>query len=202
MPFPTEPPFTAFVGNLPYNLVQEDLISFFAVDCKVTSVRLLSDRDSQRPKGFGYVEFEDLESLKKAVERSGQSLVDRPLRIDVATARADDKDRRKNDTFWNKPPRDRSQSVEESPRETSNSNEHDDDHKERRKLELKPRSVEAKPAEPMTSEAYKNSQKANPFANAKPRDENIILKKKGRRKKAARTTHQKRINTRARNKTN
>jgi RNA recognition motif-containing protein len=45
-------------------------------------------RDFQdKPKGFGYVEFDDLESLKSALERSGQQLCGRTVRVSVAEPR-------------------------------------------------------------------------------------------------------------------
>lgn len=46
-------------------------------------MRLIRDI-SDRPKGFGYVEFSDLDSLKKALELSGKSLNNRSVRVSVA----------------------------------------------------------------------------------------------------------------------
>lgn len=85
VPLPTEPPFTAHMGNLPFDLGDEDVASFFT-ESKVKSVRILKDRD-ERPKGFGYVEFDDLESLKNAIKLSGESLGGRTVRISVAEPR-------------------------------------------------------------------------------------------------------------------
>jgi len=89
--FPTEPPFTAFVGNLQFGVKEDDLFKFFGTNCKVLNVRLLTHRESQKPKGFGYVEFDDLESLKNAVLREGEPLFDRPLHIDVADPKPENK---------------------------------------------------------------------------------------------------------------
>ncbi|RKP14067.1 hypothetical protein BJ684DRAFT_15584, partial [Piptocephalis cylindrospora] len=80
---PTSPPFTAYVGNLPYeNLTDESLTEFFT-GCAVKNVRIIRDFSDQ-PKGFGYVEFEDVSSLEKAVALSGSPLNGRNLRINIA----------------------------------------------------------------------------------------------------------------------
>ncbi|XP_023034790.2 eukaryotic translation initiation factor 4H isoform X2 [Drosophila willistoni] len=89
---PTEPPFLAFVGNLPQGLVQGDVIKIFQ-DFEVKNVRLVKDRETDQFKGFCYVEFETLDNLERALECDGRIKLDDlsdPLRIDIA-------DRRKND---------------------------------------------------------------------------------------------------------
>jgi len=87
VPFPTEPPFTAYVGNLVYDISENDIADFFEPECKVKNVRMMFDKGTGRPKGFGYVIFEDAESLKSALSRDGQDFMGRPARIDVAEAR-------------------------------------------------------------------------------------------------------------------
>ncbi|XP_016999704.1 eukaryotic translation initiation factor 4H [Drosophila takahashii] len=90
---PTEPPFIAFVGNLPQGLVQGDVIKIFQ-DFEVKNVRLVKDRETDQFKGFCYVEFETLENLQRALECDGRIKLDdlsAPLRIDIADGR------RKND---------------------------------------------------------------------------------------------------------
>ncbi|TFY74557.1 hypothetical protein EWM64_g9453, partial [Hericium alpestre] len=82
LPLPTQPPYTAFVGNLAFDLTEGDLEGFFSA-LKVKNVKVIKDRD-ERPKGFGYVEFEDLEDLKGALAQSGTSLSGRTIRVSVA----------------------------------------------------------------------------------------------------------------------
>ena len=86
IPLPTSPPYTAFIGGLAFESTDSDLSDFFS-DLSPTSVRLVKD-NTGKAKGFGYVEFANLDGLKKALERSGAQLGGRTLRISVAEARA------------------------------------------------------------------------------------------------------------------
>ncbi|OBZ72667.1 putative RNA-binding protein sce3 [Grifola frondosa] len=81
LPLPTEPPFTAFVGNLAFDLTESELEEFFGGQTK--SVKIIRDRDD-KPKGFGYIEFNDLDGLKEALVKSGSSFAGRTVRVSVA----------------------------------------------------------------------------------------------------------------------
>ncbi|KRX28136.1 Eukaryotic translation initiation factor 4H [Trichinella nelsoni] len=85
-PFPTEPPYTAFVGNLPDSTLQSDLEEIFR-NLQVTSSRLVYDRDTDQFKGFAYVEFGNAESLEMALKLDGGMFMQRRLRIDIAEDR-------------------------------------------------------------------------------------------------------------------
>jgi len=174
VPFPTEPPFTAFIGNLSFDVREDDLFGFFGNDCKVVNVRLLVNKETHKPKGFGYVEFEDSESLKKAISRNGEALLDRPLRIDVAEAKPEER----GPGGWKSRSSDRPlKSFGSYP---ANSGFHrgntEEQARERPKLDIKPRS-DTSPKPPNEPDSAYQSSKFNPFGEAKPRDENFYLKK-------------------------
>jgi translation initiation factor 4B len=82
LPIPNHPPFNAFIGNLAFTVTDRD-VEVFLGDLAIKSIRLITDHE-QQPKGFGYVEFEDRESLMAALKMSGESLLNRSVRISVA----------------------------------------------------------------------------------------------------------------------
>ena len=76
------PSSSLFVGNLSPDVSEDTVWSFFE-DYGVKSVRLPTDRDTGRLKGFGYVGFEDVDSAKKAFEaRKGADIEGRSIRLD------------------------------------------------------------------------------------------------------------------------
>ncbi|KAI8846029.1 hypothetical protein BJ741DRAFT_586418 [Chytriomyces cf. hyalinus JEL632] len=87
--FPTQPPYNAYIGNLSYEINENDIESLFK-DLKVKSVRLLRDTDDNI-KGFGYCEFDDADSLRGAVALHGSSVKGRAIKIDVSEAKGGDR---------------------------------------------------------------------------------------------------------------
>lgn len=85
-PLPTRPPFTAHIGNLPYDATMEAVTEFFE-GCGVQSVRIIEDREMQRPKGFAYVEFHELDGLKRALDLDSEQLNGRYIKVKVADPR-------------------------------------------------------------------------------------------------------------------
>jgi cold-inducible RNA-binding protein len=57
-----------YVGNLPYNTTGDDLQQLFAEYGTVVSSDVISDRDTGRSKGFGFVEIEEEDKAKAAIE--------------------------------------------------------------------------------------------------------------------------------------
>ncbi|KAF3914963.1 hypothetical protein ABW20_dc0110269 [Dactylellina cionopaga] len=99
LPLPTKPPYTAHVGNLSFDATEDDISMYFA-ECSISSVRLVRDRMGDRPKGFGYVEFETLDGLKKALELNNGQLAGRNVRVSVADPPKDRADDRTNVDTW------------------------------------------------------------------------------------------------------
>ncbi|XJO73109.1 hypothetical protein BDV3_004134 [Batrachochytrium dendrobatidis] len=76
---------TVFVGNLSWNVDEEMLAATFA-DCgTVESARIITDKETGRAKGFGYVTFESADALTAAMALTGTELDGREIRVDVST---------------------------------------------------------------------------------------------------------------------
>ncbi|KAI8337855.1 hypothetical protein BD560DRAFT_377836 [Blakeslea trispora] len=74
-----------FVGNIPFELSEEQLIEVFKEVGPVASFRLLFDRDTGRPKGYGFCEFLDAETAASAVRNlNDYEIGGRQLRVDYA----------------------------------------------------------------------------------------------------------------------
>lgn len=88
VPFPTQPPYTAFVGNMSFESSEQDVKDFFEGDAgiTVTSVRMITGYDG-KAKGFAYAEFPEADMLKAALELTGGNLGGRNVRISVAEPR-------------------------------------------------------------------------------------------------------------------
>ncbi len=78
-----------YVGNLSYSTSEDALRTAFEAHGTVNSVNLITDRDSGRPKGFGFVEMGSPEDAQKAKEAlDGTELDGRTLKVDVAKEQA------------------------------------------------------------------------------------------------------------------
>lgn len=85
---PTNPPYVASLSNLPYDVDEEYLTEFFA-EMKIVNIRL--PKDSTKLKGYGYIEFEDRQSLIDALNLPNTSMKTRRVRIDVMNSSNDDR---------------------------------------------------------------------------------------------------------------
>ncbi|CAG2118084.1 unnamed protein product [Medioppia subpectinata] len=85
-----DPPYTVFIGNLPRKVIQGDIDDMFK-NLKLRSVRLVRDKETDQFKGYCYVEFEDEESLRMALEFDGADFNGNILRVNIAENRRNDR---------------------------------------------------------------------------------------------------------------
>jgi len=79
-----------FVGNLSFDLTEADLQEAFAAHGPVAEVNLIMDRDTAKPRGFGFVTMQNEQDAKKAVEAlNGKELSGRALTVNIAKPKED-----------------------------------------------------------------------------------------------------------------
>ena len=78
-----------YVGNMSYNTSEEELRDLFAQFGTVLSANIIIDRETHRPKGFGFVEMEDDDAADAAISPlDGKELAGRNLRVNEAIAKS------------------------------------------------------------------------------------------------------------------
>ena len=83
-----------YVGNLSYDTTTDDLRTAFESYGEVTDAIVLTDRETGRSRGFGFVTFSGAEDGDKAIaEMDGKELDSRPLRVNEARERTPRRDR-------------------------------------------------------------------------------------------------------------
>jgi len=73
-----------YVGNLPWTTNEEELRQMFEEMGDVQSVALITDRETGRSRGFGFVEIDDEGAEKAMNELNGKDIGGRPLRVNEA----------------------------------------------------------------------------------------------------------------------
>lgn len=77
-----------YVGNLAWAVTQDDLLQLFTQHGKVARAQVISDRDTGRSRGFGFVEMENDEEAQKAIDAlNGFEHQNRPLTVNEAKPR-------------------------------------------------------------------------------------------------------------------
>ena len=71
-----------YVGNLPFKATESEVEELFGQYGKVLSVKLITDRETGRLRGFGFVEMEDASEAMSALD--GHDLGGRNLRVNAA----------------------------------------------------------------------------------------------------------------------
>jgi RNA recognition motif-containing protein len=90
-----------YVGGLPYQTTEHDLIELFEQIGQVIEVTVITDRDTGRSKGFGFVEMGDEQAARTAIEQlNGTLLGDRTITVNEARERqSGGRERRSNNSY-------------------------------------------------------------------------------------------------------
>ena len=78
---------TIYVGNLPFSATEEEVRALFAQHGTVQSVKLINDRETGRPRGFGFVEMSSSDAQTAIQHMNGFEMGGRPLRVNEARER-------------------------------------------------------------------------------------------------------------------
>ncbi len=81
-----------YVGNLSYDVTEEELRQEFEAFGKVESINIITDKYSGRPKGFGFVEMPSVSEGQAAITGlNGKTLKERTLNVNAARPRSDNR---------------------------------------------------------------------------------------------------------------
>lgn len=79
-----------YVGNLSYNMTDDELREIFAQHGAVSSCKIIIDRETNRSKGFGFVEMDNSSEAESAIQAlNGSDVGGRSLRVNEARPRTD-----------------------------------------------------------------------------------------------------------------
>ncbi len=79
-----------FIGSLPWSINDESLAELFSPHGEILSARVVTDRESGRSRGFGFVEFANEEDAQKAIDALDQADVEgRTINVSVARPKED-----------------------------------------------------------------------------------------------------------------
>lgn len=78
---------TLYVGNLPWSLTEEELAQAFSQQAEVVSCRIITDRETGRSRGFGFVEVADDDAERTVESMNGTELNGREIIVNEARPR-------------------------------------------------------------------------------------------------------------------
>lgn len=85
-----------YVGNLPYGASDRDLSEAFEAHGEVTSARVITDRDTGRSKGFGFVSMPSNDEAQSAIDAlNGSDMMGRSIRVNESQPREERAPRRR-----------------------------------------------------------------------------------------------------------
>ena len=76
-----------YVGNLPFTATEDAVRTLFSVHGTVEKISLINDRETGRPRGFGFVEMSNSDASRAMQALNGQDLEGRALKINEAQER-------------------------------------------------------------------------------------------------------------------
>ena len=76
-----------YVGNLPFSATEDSLRALFSAHGTVEKISLITDRDTGKPRGFGFVEMSNSDASRAMQALNGQDFEGRALRINEAQDR-------------------------------------------------------------------------------------------------------------------
>ncbi len=76
-----------YVGNLPFSATDESVRALFSKHGTVEKVSLITDRDTGRPRGFGFVEMSNADAARAIESLNGVDFGGRPLKVNEAQDR-------------------------------------------------------------------------------------------------------------------
>ena len=80
-----------YLGNLPYNINEDELMELFEEYGNVSTVKLITDKFTGKSKGFGFVEMPSDDDAKKAIEElNGKEVKGRNITVNQAREKTDD----------------------------------------------------------------------------------------------------------------
>jgi cold-inducible RNA-binding protein len=89
-----------YVGNLPWEIQEEDLRKSFEEFGQVASATIIKDKFTNKPRGFGFVEMPEKEEALAAIKAlNGKELKGRPMKVNEAKPKTEGSGNRDRDRF-------------------------------------------------------------------------------------------------------
>jgi RNA recognition motif-containing protein len=76
-----------FVGNLPFSATEDSVRALFAPHGTIESLALINDRETGRPRGFGFIEMSNADATRAMSALNGVDFEGRALKVNEAQAR-------------------------------------------------------------------------------------------------------------------
>lgn len=83
-----------FVGNLPFKINEQELQNVFGKFGEITEIKIPTDRESGRARGFAFITFASQQAAQEALKVDGTEINERAIRVNMATDKKERGDRR------------------------------------------------------------------------------------------------------------